>query len=67
MPEPIVRKIQQTDRIFAQSGHMGVVLRESEIAEATYGRRLIHYGGLNADEANKLNQLAKPNHSFKYR
>ncbi len=64
-PEQIVRKIQQADRILAEGRDVSAVLRELNIAEATYFRGRNHYGGLKAEDAKKLKQLEKQNLQLK--
>jgi len=54
-PEQIVRKIQDGDRILAEGGDVGAVLRELNITEASYYRWRNHYGGLRAEDAKNWN------------
>lgn len=59
LPEQIVRKIRQADRILAEGVDAAAVLREVNITEAKHYRRWNHHGGLKAKGTEKLKKLGK--------
>jgi transposase-like protein len=64
-PEQIVRKSQDADRIHADGGDVGAVLRQLNVTEATYYRWRNQFGGLKAEDARKLKHLEKQNLQLK--
>ena len=58
-PEPIVRKVQNPDRILAKGGDIAAVLKELNFTEATHYRWRNHYGGLKSGDSKKFKVLEK--------
>ena len=65
-PEQIIRKLRDADRMLSEGKQIGAVCQALEVSEATFHRWRTQYGGLKADEANRLKGLdienARPKH-----
>src|SRR4030095_15012515 len=57
-PEQIIRKLREADRLLAEGHQVPEVAKQLEISEATYHRWRAQYGGLKADDAKRLKELA---------
>jgi putative transposase len=57
-PEQIIRKLREADRLLAEGREVPEVAKHLEISEATYHRWRAQYGGLKADDAKRLKELA---------
>ena len=64
-PEQIVRKLREGDRLLNEGKDIAEVLRHLEIAESTWNRWRSQYGGMKADEAERLRQLETENARLK--
>ena len=64
-PEQIIRKLQEGDKLLAQSQSLEDVARHLEIAESTWHRWQNQYGGMEADDAKRLRELEKENTRLK--
>jgi putative transposase len=64
-PEQIIRKLREADRLLAQGSEVPEVAKQLEISEATYHRWRAQYGGLKADDAKRLKELAAENARLK--
>jgi putative transposase len=64
-PEQIIRKLREADRLLAQGSEVPEVAKQLEISEATYHRWRTQYGGLKADDAKRLKELASENARLK--
>jgi transposase-like protein len=64
-PEQVVRKLQQADRLLAESRDIGDVCRELQVSEQTYYRWRNQFGGLKADDAKRLKDLERENATLK--
>ena len=64
-PEQIIRKLREADRLLAQGSDVPEVAKQLEISEATYHRWRAQYGGLKADDAKRLKELASENARLK--
>jgi putative transposase len=64
-PEQIIRKLREADRLLAQGNEVPEVAKQLEISEATYHRWRAQYGGLKADDAKRLKELANENARLK--
>jgi putative transposase len=64
-PEQIIRKLREADRLLAQGSEVPEVTKQLEISEATYHRWRAQYGGLKADDAKRLKELASENARLK--
>jgi putative transposase len=60
-PEQIIRKLREADRLLAQGSEVPEVAKQLEIRQATYHRWRAQYGGLKADDAKRLKELAAEN------
>ena len=64
-PEQIIRKLREADRLLAEGHQVPEVAKQLEISEATYHRWRAQYGGLKADDAKRLKELAAENTRLK--
>ena len=64
-PEQIIRKLREADRLLAEGQDVPEVAKHLEISEATYHRWRAQYGGLKADDARRLKELAAENTRLK--
>jgi putative transposase len=64
-PEQIIRKLREADRLLAEGREVPEVAKQMEISEATYHRWRAQYGGLKADDAKRLKELAAENTRLK--
>jgi putative transposase len=64
-PEQIIRKLREADRLQAEGREVPEVAKHLEISEATYHRWRAQYGGLKADDAKRLKELAAENTRLK--
>jgi putative transposase len=64
-PEQIIRKLREADRLLAEGQDVPEVAKHLEISEATYHRWRARYGGLKADDAKRLKELAGENARLK--
>jgi len=64
-PEQIVRKLREADRLLAEGREVPEVAKHLEVSEATYHRWRAQYGGLKADDAKRLKELASENARLK--
>ena len=60
-PEQVVRKLGQADGMLADGADVAGVCRELGVSEQTYYRWRNQYGGLKADDAQRLKELEKQN------
>jgi putative transposase len=64
-PEQIIRKLREADRLLAEGQDVPEVAKQLEVSEATYHRWRTQYGGLKADDAKRLKELAAENARLK--
>ena len=64
-PDQVVRKLREADRLLACGKDVSEVSKQLEISEQTYHRWRKQYGGLKADDAKRLRELAKENTRLK--
>jgi putative transposase len=64
-PEQIIRKLREADRLLAEGREVPGVAKQMEISEATYHRLRAQYGGLKANDAKRLKELAAENTRLK--
>lgn len=57
----MVRKLTQADRLLGEGKDVADVCRELQVSEQTYYRWRNQFGGLKADDARKLKELAREN------
>ena len=64
-PDQVVRKLREADRLLAGGKDVPEVSKQLEISEQTFHRWRKQYGGLKADDAKRLKELAKENTRLK--
>ena len=64
-PGQIIRKLREADRLLAEGLEIPEVAKRLEVSEATYHRWRAQYGGLKADDAKRLKELASENARLK--
>ena len=64
-PDQVVRKLREADRLLADGKEVAEVSKQLEISEQTYHRWRKQYGGLKADDAQRLKELAEENTRLK--
>jgi putative transposase len=64
-PDQVVRKLREADRLLADGKDVAEVTKHLEISEQTYHRWRKQFGGLKADDAKRMKELAKENTRLK--
>ena len=64
-PEQIVGKLRDADAMLAAGATIAQVCQKLEVAEATFHRWREQYGGMKAEEAKRLKELADENRRLK--
>jgi len=64
-PEQIIGKLRDADAMLNSGKDLAVVLQTLEISEPTYERWRAQYGGMKAEEAKRLKELADENRRLK--
>lgn len=64
-PEQITRKLAEGQKLLAGGMTLEEVCRQLSIAGSTWARWLSHYGGIKADDANRLKELEGENARLK--
>ena len=64
-PEQIVRELREGDRLLNEGKDLTEVLWHLEVAESTWNRWRVQYGGMKADEAKRLKELERENARLK--
>jgi len=65
MPEQIIRKLREADRLLGEGADIAAVARHLEVSEQTYHRWRHQYGGMKADDAKRLRELERENAHLK--
>ena len=60
-PERVVRKLREADRLLSEGSGLPEVLKQLEVAEATYHRWRNQFGGMKADDVKRLKELEAEN------
>jgi transposase-like protein len=60
-PEQIIRKLREADRLLGEGQEVALVAKQLEVSEQTLHRWRLQYGGLKADDAKALKEVAKGN------
>ena len=60
-PEQIIRKLRDADRLLSEGKDIALVCQSLEVSEATFHRWRNQYGGMKANEAKRLKELATEN------
>jgi putative transposase len=61
LPEQIINKLREADRLLAKGSQVADVTRQLEISEATYHRWRAKFGGMEANDAKRLTDLEREN------
>ena len=64
-PEQVVRKLTTADRLLTEGKDIAAVCRELGVSEPTYHRWRNQFGGLKADDAERLKNLERENSTLK--
>lgn len=65
MPERIIRKLAEGNKLLAGGTELDEVCRHLQIAESTWHRWLAQYGGMKASDAKRLRELEVENTRLK--
>ncbi len=60
-PEQVIRKLAEGDKMLNRGEGLAEVCRPLEISESTWHRWKAHNGGMNANDAKRLKELATEN------
>jgi len=64
-PEQIIRKLREAERMLGEGKTIPEAAKALEISEQTYHRWRNQYGGMKAQDAKRLKELARENSSLK--
>jgi putative transposase len=64
-PERVIRKLREADRLLGEGKTTVEVARHLEVSENTYHRWGNLFGGMKADEAERLKELERENATLK--
>ena len=64
-PEQVVRKLREADRLLGEGTELPEVFKQLEVSEQTYYRWRNQYGGMKADDVNRLKELETENQRLK--
>jgi putative transposase len=64
-PEQIIRKLREAERMLGEGKTIPEAAKELEISEQTFHRWRNQYGGMKADDAKRLKELARENQQLK--
>jgi putative transposase len=64
-PEQIIRKLREAERLLGEGRTIPEAAKELEISEQTFHRWRNQYGGMKADDAKRLRELARENERLK--
>ena len=64
-PEQIIRKLREAERLLGEGKTIAEAAKELEISEQTFHRWRAQYGGMKADDAKRLKELARENVQLK--
>ncbi len=65
IPEQIIRKLREADRLLAEGKTIPEVAKQLEISEQSFHRWRNQYGGMKASDAKELKALRKENQQLK--
>ena len=65
MPEQVVRKLREAERLLAEGKAIPGVAKELEVSENTFHRWRAQYGGMKADDVKRLKELERENATLK--
>ena len=64
-PEQIIRKLREAERLLGEGKTIAEAAKALEISEQTFHRWRNQYGGMKADDAKRLKELARENEQLK--
>ncbi len=64
-PEQVIRKLAEGDKLLNQGQDLAEVCRHLEIAESTWHRWKVQYGGMKVNDAKRLKELETENNRLK--
>ena len=64
-PEQVIRKLAEGEKLLAEGKNIDEVVRHLEITESTWHRWRNQYGGMKANDAEKLKELEHENTRLK--
>ena len=64
-PEQIIRKLREAERLLGEGKTIPEAAKELEVSEQTFHRWRNQYGGMKADDAKRLKELARENEQLK--
>jgi len=64
-PEQIIRKLREADRLLGEGQGVPEVAKALEVSEQTFHRWRAQYGGMKADDAERLKELERENSRLK--
>jgi len=64
-PEQVVRKLREGDRLLGEGMELPEVFKQLEVSERTYYRWRNQFGGLKAEDVNRLKALEAENARLK--
>jgi putative transposase len=64
-PEQIIRKLRDAERLLGEGKAIPEAAKELGISEQTFHRWRNQYGGMKADDAKRLKELARENATLK--
>lgn len=65
LPEEIVRKLQEADKLIVEGNSVAEVCRQLQVAEPTYYKWRKQYAGMSVEEAKELRALRDENARLK--
>jgi transposase-like protein len=64
-PEQVIRKLREAERLLGEGKTIPEVAKSLEVSENTFHRWRNQYGGVKADDAKRLKELARENQQLK--
>ena len=64
-PEQIIRKLREAERLLGEGKTIPEAAKALEVSEQTFHRWRAQYGGMKADNAKRLKELARENVQLK--
>ena len=64
-PEQIIRKLREAERLLGEGKTIAEAAKALEVSEQTFHRWRAQYGGMKADDAKRLKELARENVQLK--
>jgi putative transposase len=64
-PPQIIRKLGEADRLVGEGADVAELARHLEVSEQTYQRWRNQFGGMKADDAERLKELERENRELK--